>query len=74
MAPTTHATTWFNNYRYADCQNPGVDRTAAQDVCNFRVDSTHAIRIREIDPGCVSTLYLHAIRSAKISLNDPVSR
>ncbi|KAF2621499.1 hypothetical protein BU25DRAFT_416031 [Macroventuria anomochaeta] len=53
MAPVTHATTIFNNYRYADCQNPGVDRTAARDVCNYRVDSTHAIRLKQIDPGCV---------------------
>ncbi|KAH7399026.1 hypothetical protein DE146DRAFT_656296 [Phaeosphaeria sp. MPI-PUGE-AT-0046c] len=71
MAPTTHAATWFNNYRYANCQNPGPDRTAAQGVCTYRVDSTHAIRLKEIDPGCVSKLYSYTICSGRIFLNRP---
>jgi hypothetical protein len=58
MAPTAHATTWFNNYSSSTCRDSGgVDRTAARDICNFRVSSTRGMKLKEIDRGCVSKLY-----------------
>ena len=66
LAPVTHAqTAYYNNYRYANCQNPGPDRRSNVTVCQYRADSTHALKFDVIPGGCESKPYLYRTHLTK---------